>query len=535
MNNEKDSNLDLSSSKYELLMNRYIINDKIGKGTFSKIYKAYDTKLNILVAVKLIKNTIDQKYKKLFEKEIEILKNLDHPNIIKLYNYIQTKDKIYIVTEFCDRGDLSRYIKQTPNDTRNIKMTLGTVEMITKQLSKGIEYLRTCGIIHRDLKPHNIFMDSNGIIKIGDFGFAKASDETDLSSTICGSPIYMAPEIVFYKNYTSNADLWSIGVILYQLVYAETPIKALNILDLQKKIKEVAKSGIQFPDNQVTKEIQSSGLKDLISNLLIVDPKKRITFNAFFNHPFVSEPEKNNLIDNYQPVSLSSSLASVPSLNKSTTLQSDPLQSISLSSTIKGISIKAGSSYVTFNSGEIRKIKKPKTNVFNSKAGPAGSSGCLQSTRTFRVAELSTIHKQDFEKYTNTLLKLSYGLSNEKDKLHFYIKIMSLIESINGPGSDIMKENWDYCNKEANKLKMNYPTIDTKHTMKLIYSLGLQRGKSGAIYELHNEYTKSKECYTESLTLLKILLLDLKIENDRAVIKELYDSVNHRLKISINK
>ena len=106
------------------------------------------------------------------------------------------------------------------------------------QLRDGLEYLISCKIIHRDLKPQNLLIDDNYILKITDFGLARYFNNDNMISTICGSPMYMAPEILKKKRYTIKSDLWSVGIILYQILYGHPPFKASNIVTLVKNINE---------------------------------------------------------------------------------------------------------------------------------------------------------------------------------------------------------------------------------------------------------------------------------------------------------
>lgn len=256
--------------------NYKVIKKSIGRGSFSKIYKAFNNQEE-LVAIKIIKKK-NIKNEKLIQREISVLQSLDHNNIIKLLDVFTTNNRYYLIFNYCKYGDLKNYIY-------NIKLNLNETEVlnIMKQIKDGLQYLFNNNIVHRDLKPQNILINDNEIIKISDFGFAKIYKEgSSMGQTICGSPLYMAPEILTYKKYTDLADLWSVGVIMYELMYKETPVKGENLYKLVSNLKNYKfKKTI---DNNFSKTSI-----DLLSNLLIKDPNLRINWINFFNHKWFKQ------------------------------------------------------------------------------------------------------------------------------------------------------------------------------------------------------------------------------------------------------
>ena len=160
--------------------------------------------------------------------EINILKNINHLNIINLID--NEKDTIYIILEYCSLGDLNEFYK-------NVMVKEIYVKHYAKQLLDSLRYLHNYNITHRDIKPHNILLSDIYTVKLTDFGFAK-ENKIDLSSTLCGSPIYMAPEIMQCKEYNSKTDIWSYGVVLYQLLYGTVPYIANNQFELMCVIRD---------------------------------------------------------------------------------------------------------------------------------------------------------------------------------------------------------------------------------------------------------------------------------------------------------
>ena len=259
-----------------------IFKKSIGKGGFSKIYRGID-KNKKEVAIKIIKkNKIDEK---IILREISLLKKVSHKNIISLIDVYVSKNKYYIILEYCHNGDLKQF-------TKNKKLNELEINQFMIQIKDGLEYLYNHNIIHRDLKPHNILVTKDNILKISDFGFAKYYTE-QLSQTICGSPLYMAPEILTYKKYTDLADLWSVGIIMYELFFNKPPVTGKNIYNLVNNIKlnnfKITKKQLKSENINI-----SENALDLLHQLLQKESIKRIKWNKFFNHPWF----ENNIINN---------------------------------------------------------------------------------------------------------------------------------------------------------------------------------------------------------------------------------------------
>lgn len=275
---------------------KYIITERIiGKGTFSQVFKGLNSETDELVAIKKIElDNLDSNLLNRMEIEIKLLKEFSHPNIVEFKDFIKIttiKDNspkiiAYLILEYCAGGDLHNYLKKGA-------ISEITAKKFIKQLADGIAYLKSKNVFHRDLKPHNILL--NGLcdtIKITDFNFVKLIDNNniDLSQTICGSPLYMAPEILSddFNGYSSKSDLWSIGLIFYEMLHGKNPFNdAINIIDLKKKI--IRPISIK-PD-------LSDSAKHLLINLLKLDPDKRLSYQEFFNHPFL-ERSLSDIPDN---------------------------------------------------------------------------------------------------------------------------------------------------------------------------------------------------------------------------------------------
>jgi serine/threonine protein kinase len=286
------------------IVNEYIINRKrIGKGSFSTIYKGYSTKNNQVYAIKEI--VVDKKQNKsLVKRELSVLKTLDHPSIVKLHDVIidTSYNNIYFVLDYYPKGDFSKFLDNKPLKEKFCKKYL-------KQLAEGLEYLLNKDILHRDLKPQNILLTNEYNIKITDFGFAKQIDKNSLINTLCGSPMYMAPEIINKKEYDIKSDLWSVGVILYEMVYGQVPYNVGTFVELIKKIN---KGNINYHIKNI---VVSDSCLELMTSLLTKEPEYRMNWEDFFNHRwFITDllvQQENNLME----ISMSGSLPDVNNYN----------------------------------------------------------------------------------------------------------------------------------------------------------------------------------------------------------------------------
>jgi len=256
----------------------YVYSTKpIGKGSFAQVYKGFDIETDKMVAIKIIDiSELDDKLRSRSKDEITLLQKLDHPNIIKLFDFIETEEVWYVVLEYSGEGDLYELLKKKYNILEEEE-----AQGYISQLAQGLKYLRQKNISHRDLKPHNILL-KEGVIKIIDFNFARTLEDNDMAMTLCGSPLYMAPEILGRNNYTSKSDLWSVGIILYEMVYGINPFKDItNVLDLCSVIK-TRKIGFDHFGISVSDECI-----DIMKGLLRKDPVYRIGWNAFFEHEWI--------------------------------------------------------------------------------------------------------------------------------------------------------------------------------------------------------------------------------------------------------
>jgi serine/threonine protein kinase len=284
----------------EFILGDYIFSRKrIGKGAFSTIYKCRHKHTHKIYAIKEISFDNLDKIRDSIKREFTLMKRLNHKNIIKLHDvFFDTDEKnIYLVIDYYQKGDLSKFLNGKALDEKYAKKYM-------RQLAEGLKYLYENKILHRDLKLQNILVTDSGDIVITDFGFARYFDNEIMLNTLCGSPMYMAPEIMINKKYNSKSDLWSLGVIFYELLYGDTPYSAKNMIDLMRKIK---KKAVEIP-NYKESVILSEPCKNLLLSLLERNPDKRINWDNFFSHEWFETDELLDEENNLMTISLSKSL-----------------------------------------------------------------------------------------------------------------------------------------------------------------------------------------------------------------------------------
>lgn len=267
-------------------MNKFQIIKTLGSGAAGTVYLAKDKISNQQYAIKEIniesKDTLTHTL-----NEIENMKKLQHPNVVRYHNSYQEGNKLYIVMEYIDGGDLSSYIA----DRKSRFLTEEVILRIFIQIALGLRYIHEHKIVHRDLKPQNIFMTRVGVVKIGDFGVSRSLDRSsELMKTVVGTPYYLSPEVWNHEPYSSKTDIWSLGCILYELCALKKPYKASNINQL---IVAIFNGKYEPLTTRYTENI-----RELVSDMLQQDPSRRPSAMIILQRPFITARMQSMVLEN---------------------------------------------------------------------------------------------------------------------------------------------------------------------------------------------------------------------------------------------
>ncbi|PZC81447.1 hypothetical protein B5X24_HaOG212652 [Helicoverpa armigera] len=272
--------------------------DIIGHGAFAMVYKGRKRKNpSQSVAVKVVTKKGIQKASEILVKEIKILRELTalhHTNLVAMHDCMDSPAYVYVVMEYCNGGDLADYLQA------NRLLSESTIRLFLRQLAEAMRAIHAKGIVHRDLKPQNILLTHNVApprtphaseitLKIADFGFARFLEEGNMAVTLCGSPMYMAPEVIMSLKYDAKADLWSLGTIVYQCLTGKAPFQATTPHELKAFYENSVDLQPKMPAGT------SPELCSLLIGLLRRNPRERMPFEAFFNHPFLQRPRTTSI------------------------------------------------------------------------------------------------------------------------------------------------------------------------------------------------------------------------------------------------
>jgi len=252
----------LQSGKYEIIR-------ELAQGGMGKIYLARHTTLNRNVAIKALHSqySSDEAFIERFLREARAMAQLDHPNIVSVYDVFEDKGSYYIVMEFCPGQSLDEKIKSTRHLSGQYTLD------IALQVARGLQYAHDRDIIHRDIKPANIMVDENARVKLTDFGIAAAKNLSGLTATgqVIGSPQYMSPEQAAGGELDGRSDLYSLGMVMYKMLSGKTPLEGLSLISIMGKLVYQAEDlEYQYP------ETVPVPISDLIDQLVQRDPAKRI-------------------------------------------------------------------------------------------------------------------------------------------------------------------------------------------------------------------------------------------------------------------
>ncbi|XP_015795298.1 calcium/calmodulin-dependent protein kinase type 1 [Tetranychus urticae] len=259
---------------------KYDLKDVLGTGAFSQVVLAESKERpGELVAVKCIDKRALKGKEDSLENEIRVLRKLNHSNIVQLKETYEDKQKVYLVMELVTGGELFDRIVEKGSYTEK------DASALIRQILEAVDYMHCQGVVHRDLKPENLLyynQDPDSKIMISDFGLSKMED-SGVMATACGTPGYVAPEVLSQKPYGKAVDVWSIGVIAYILLCGYPPFYDENDANL---FAQIVKGDFEF-DSPYWDDISDSA-KDFITHLICVNPNKRYTCKQALAHPWIS-------------------------------------------------------------------------------------------------------------------------------------------------------------------------------------------------------------------------------------------------------
>ena len=276
-------------------INDYKLEKLIGAGTFGEIYEGLDIRSGKKVAIKRIKKKLLYENGNFllnaYNKEIEIMRLCECENSVKFFCDFDTENHRNIIMELCDK-DLLCYLYE-----RKTAFTIDEIRETFLQLNNAFRKMRNNNILHRDLKLGNVlikFIDETKtkfIPKLADYGFSKELSIYNTRTTHLGTPATMAPEIMMNMPYDDKSDLWSVGIMMYQLYYKEIPYDGMTEMEILNKIKA----------NTPYKQPEDNNFRDLLNKIFVMNPQNRINWNDYFNHPFFTGKElQTNYANNYQ-------------------------------------------------------------------------------------------------------------------------------------------------------------------------------------------------------------------------------------------
>lgn len=274
----------------------YKLGKELGSGNFAVVKLAQRRDNGDKYAIKIINKALCVGKEDMIETELAVLKKAKHEHIVGMLEYFDTPDKLYLVLDYVGGGELFDRIVDEGNFTE------ADASRITRQMTEAIQYLHENNIVHRDLKPENLlFKDKKGTadIMVTDFGLAKLIDDETALKTACGTPNYVAPEILMQRGYGKQVDVWSLGVILYILLCGYPPFYDESDAVL---FEMIMKGKFEF-DERYWGEI-SKDAKNLITNMLQVDPIKRYDTYQVLSHPWITGQAKMSTVNLSKSISM---------------------------------------------------------------------------------------------------------------------------------------------------------------------------------------------------------------------------------------
>ena len=269
-----------TNRKKEWKLSDFDIGKPLGRGKFGNVYLAREKNSKYIVALKVLFKSQLQKagVEHQLRREIEIQSHLRHANILRLYGYFYDATRVYLILEFAAKGELYKELQKVSRFGEK------QASNYIMQITKALHYCHKKHVIHRDIKPENLLVGIKGDIKIADFGWSVHAP-TSRRTTLCGTLDYLPPEMVEGRDHDASVDIWSLGVLTYEFLTGSPPFEAKGHSETYRRI---AKVDLHFPSHV------SPEARDLISKLLVKDPKRRLALDAVLTHPWIKAHNLNH-------------------------------------------------------------------------------------------------------------------------------------------------------------------------------------------------------------------------------------------------
>ncbi|CAD6996449.1 unnamed protein product [Ceratitis capitata] len=279
-NKADNENTATSNEKKSWSLSNFDIGKPLGRGKFGNVYLAREKESKYVVALKVLfkKQIQESRVEHQVRREIEIQAHLRHPHILRLYGYFHDDARIYLILEYAPKGTLFKELQSQPLK----RFTEQKSAVYIGSLASALKYLHERDVIHRDIKPENLLLGHKGDLKIADFGWS-VHEPNSLRTTLCGTLDYLPPEMVQGKPHTKNVDLWSLGVLCYELIVGRPPFLAT---DYDETYKKIIKIDYKLPD------YVSRAAAHFMSKLLVLNPQQRLPLDQVFLHPWVAAHNK---------------------------------------------------------------------------------------------------------------------------------------------------------------------------------------------------------------------------------------------------
>ena len=285
LNNVKNRFLPIPESaklglEREVMIPDFDIIKELGSGSFGNVYLVRHKETKAEYAIKAIdkRNKNNQEEKPYFKREVEVMYKIHHPNVVKLFGHFEDNLYCYFIMEYISKGNVYSLL---PTDKKK-RLSTKVCSFIIRDVISAVYFLHHMNppIIHRDIKPENVLLDEGLVAKLTDFGWSNYMQEGQKRTTVCGTPIYLAPEILEEKPHDEAVDLWCIGVLLFELVTAEPPFLGNDLDTLKANILSLK---INWP------KVINVDAKNLIIKILKLDPKQRLPLEEMIKHPFITK------------------------------------------------------------------------------------------------------------------------------------------------------------------------------------------------------------------------------------------------------